>query len=126
VTIVQVPSKPASAALVRRRLAAELLSAQLSREVVEDAVLIASELVTNAIRHAAPLPDGKLTVAWDVEGPEVIVKVTDGGGAGRPRVRHPAPEEVSGRGLSLVEALASRWGVEDTAGATTVWASLIA
>jgi anti-sigma regulatory factor (Ser/Thr protein kinase) len=124
VMTVQVPSKPASAAIVRRRIAADLAEAQLPRALVDDVVLIATELVSNAIRHAHALPDGSLTVSWEVRDEGVTVKVTDGGAIGHPHIRYAGPNDVSGRGLSLVAALAARWGVEDNAGATTVWAHL--
>ena len=48
------------------------------------------ELVSNAIRHADPLPDGQVTVMWDVDGHSVLIRVTDGGASSRPRVRHPS------------------------------------
>jgi anti-sigma regulatory factor (Ser/Thr protein kinase) len=124
VTIVYVPSSPASAATVRQHLAADLTDAHVPTSVVEDAVLIASELISNAIRHAHTLPDGTLAVAWEVDGQGVTVRVTDGGSPGQPRMRHAGPEETSGRGLVLVQALAADWGIEDDGSATTVWAQL--
>jgi serine/threonine-protein kinase RsbW len=124
VVTVRLPAVPASAAALRRRLAADLAGQPISPTLIDDVVLVATELVTNAIRHAEPLADGEVTVAWRVDGHEVLVRVTDGGASSRPRVRHPSPRETSGRGLALVETLASRWGVEDAAGATTVWATL--
>jgi serine/threonine-protein kinase RsbW len=127
VMTVHLPAVPASAAVLRHQLAADLAARPISAALIDDVVLVATELVTNAIRHAEPLADGEVTVAWRVDGREVLVRVTDGGGSSRPRVRHPSPRETSGRGLALVETLARRWGVEDAddpGGATTVWAAL--
>ena len=123
-TTVQLPARPASAALVRRHLAQELIASEIASSVTDDAMLIVSELITNSIRHARPLPDGSVTVAWSVSDDGVTLRVTDGGAEGRPRPRTPGPEETSGRGLALVEALAARWGIEDSADSTTVWAQL--
>ena len=53
------------------------------------------------------------------------MRVTDGGATEPPARAPPVPRETSGRGLALVEAMASDWGVEDAPGATTVWATLI-
>jgi serine/threonine-protein kinase RsbW len=121
----RLPAVAASAAIVRRRIAEDLAHTQVPAELVADVVLVATELVGNAIRHAAPLPDGAVTVVWEVGSPGVTVRVTDGGASGQPRLRHPSPNETSGRGLTLVHALATRWGVEDDSGSTTVWAELI-
>lgn len=122
--MVQLPATAASAAIVRRQIADELMTTGIAPALVEDAVLIASELVTNAVQHAETLPAGDLIVAWEADRHGVVIRVTDGGGSERPHVRHPGPRETSGRGLALVEAMASRWGVITGARGTTVWASL--
>jgi two-component sensor histidine kinase len=105
-------------------MVADLADLPLSPALIDDVVLVATELVTNAIRHGEPLSGGQVTVTWQVDGREVLIHVTDGGGSSQPRVRHPSPRETSGRGLALVEALADRWGVDDSANGTTVWAAL--
>jgi serine/threonine-protein kinase RsbW len=119
---IRLPATPASASVVRHQLAADLSERTIPPTVVDDVILVATELVSNAIRHAEPLADGQVTVTWKIEPDGVFVRVTDGGGANTPRVRHVSPRDTSGRGLALVEALAARWGVEDTGDATTVWA----
>jgi serine/threonine-protein kinase RsbW len=121
---VRLPAVPASAAALRSHLTADLAELPLSPALIDDVVLVATELVTNAIRHGEPLSGGQVTVTWQVVDREVLIRVTDGGAASRPRVRHPSPRETSGRGLALVEALATRWGVDDTPNGTTVWAAL--
>jgi anti-sigma regulatory factor (Ser/Thr protein kinase) len=125
VTKVALPATAASAATVRRRIAAELAANGVAPALIEDVVLVASELVTNAVQHAETLPGGRLVVAWEIDRQGVVVRVSDGGGAGdHPHVRHPDVRETSGRGLALVEALASRWGVISGESGRTVWASL--
>jgi anti-sigma regulatory factor (Ser/Thr protein kinase) len=81
-------------------------------------LLLVSELASNSVRHAhAPF-----AVRLDHERNGIRVAVHDEGN-GRPRVRHPAPSEPSGRGLQIVAALSDGWGVEPggPAGGTTVW-----
>ena len=89
--------------------------------VIDEAEIVVSELVSNAIRHARPLADGNLRVHWKVKGGVVEVEVTDGGGDSTPR---PAPRTIwapSGRGLRIVRSLAHEWGVtEDRNGSTRV------
>jgi two-component sensor histidine kinase len=123
---VRLPATPASAAVARQKIAADLAQAAITPDVVDDVILIATELVSNAIRHAAPLPDGAVTVAWEPNpaGTSVLVRVTDGGAPGSPHRRQASDRDTSGRGLTLVHALAKRWGVEDGQDTTTVWAEV--
>lgn len=90
--------------------------------MVEDVALVASELIGNAVRHASPLPGGELQVSWELRDDGVEVRVTDGGGAARPIPRQVGPQDLSGRGLSIVDRVANDWGVDASANRTTVWA----
>lgn len=92
--------------------------------MVDDANVIVSELLSNALRHARPLPSGELRVTWTRSANEVEVAVSDGGATTEPRRGQPALSSLGGRGLGIVEALAERWGVRHENGATTVWAIL--
>ena len=116
--------EPAAAAAARRFVRETLCSWQLadrSSRLVDDAVLLTSELVTNAIVHAGT----PLQVSCRLDGGEVEVAVQD---------RHPArglgdppaggaddAERTNGRGLLLPAALASSWGVSYARTAKAVW-----
>lgn len=119
-----VPYEAQSAAAARRALHADLRAAKVNGTVLDDAALLLSELVGNAVRHAAPLPGGVLRVAWEVAQDAVRLSVTDGGGEQRPLVRTPGTESESGRGLAVVDALAASWGVEPAEPGQRVWAVL--
>jgi two-component sensor histidine kinase len=82
VSTLWVQHAPSSAAIARRSLLAALGAAGLTGERAWDAALIASELVGNAVRHAAPLPSGQLAVHWSVDRDGYQISVTDGGTAG--------------------------------------------
>lgn len=119
-----VPHAPASASLVRHRMSAELIAQRLPTRVVDDAALVVSELVGNAVRHGAALPGGGLIARWQLDGESLLVEVVDGGPgpAGRPA---PAAEDAEGgRGLALVRVLAARWGSDPARPGTNVWAEL--
>lgn len=124
---VVVPHHPRAAGQARARMSAELSTA-VHPELLADAVSIIAELVGNAIRHAAPLPGNVVRVAWSVavdRGREIVeVRVTDGGAETTPAIRRPDPEAVDGRGLTIVAALASRWGCERDGFGQSVWAQL--
>ena len=113
-----------SAVDARRALVAELRAFGVDPVVVDEAEIVISELVTNAVRHAKPLADGKIRVSWSVRGSVVEIDVTDGGGPTTPR---PAPRSVwsaGGRGLRIVGSLAHEWGVRENSSGNTVWASM--
>ena len=121
---IRVAWRAASVAHVRRALVEDLEGRDVPAEVVDEAEIVVSELVSNAIRHARPLADGNLRVHWKVKAGVVEVEVSDGGGESTPR---PAPRTVwaaSGRGLRIVRSLAHEWGVTEDRSGTTVWASV--
>jgi serine/threonine-protein kinase RsbW len=85
------------------------------RDVVDAVELMACELATNCVRHAHT--DFELTVhAQD----EIRVEVRDTN-HGRPQVQFPPPEQPSGRGLRIVEAMSETWGVIPSSSGKTVW-----
>jgi anti-sigma regulatory factor (Ser/Thr protein kinase) len=82
----------------------------------DDVLLLASELVTNAILHGR----SEVTVEVEVRRTTLRISVFD------ENSRHPAPvsedpDALDGRGLALVEALAEQWGVEDRPHGKAVW-----
>ena len=94
-------------------------------DVVDEAAVVVSELLGNAVRHAPALPDGGVLMRWQVQGRVVDVEVTDGGGASAVRPGAPSPSATSGRGLRLIGRLAHEWGVQtDDDGCRTVWAAV--
>ncbi len=120
---VVVPHHARGAQQARHRLAAEL-DGVLPAPLLSDVVAVVAELVGNSIRHAGPLPGGVVRVAWRVRGNVIEVRVTDGGAPNIPAPRDAGPEEVDGRGLTIVQALANRWGVERDGLGQSVWAEL--
>ncbi|MFJ5520311.1 ATP-binding protein [Streptomyces griseoluteus] len=100
-------------------------------EFADDASVVVSELVSNALRHGRP----PVRVACALRrrsprGRALRIEVADAGPSFdttliRARWRHPSfALDESGRGLFLVDALASRWGDEPTLDGHTVWAVL--
>ncbi len=124
VCTIRVPSDATSVAGVRHQIVADLHERNLPEKIVDEAEIVASELLTNAVRHARPLSDGTIRVRWKIRGAVIEIEVTDGGGS---TVPHPAPRTVwlsSGRGLRIVRSIAHEWGVTEDRTGNVVWATL--
>ncbi|KUN33709.1 hypothetical protein AQJ30_32930 [Streptomyces longwoodensis] len=118
------------------------LGLPVSARLAEDAVLVVSELVTNAVLHAGTDVDldCRLAEPWEPgtgaarTAYDVVVEISDrhpGRHPARPPADGPPPPHApsaalpeDGRGLRLVAALAEEWGVTYRRGAKTVWARL--
>jgi anti-sigma regulatory factor (Ser/Thr protein kinase) len=123
-SVVHLPCVPASVAIARKALSADLRAAGVLDHAVSDAALVISELLSNAILHAYPLPGERFQVAGAVNGASVEVAVSDGGSATMPHAGHPSLSAVGGRGLAIVEHLCHQWGVRAEEIGLTVWAVL--
>lgn len=107
---------PASARDARRFVAQILGDWRCHEDVVEKAVLLASELVTNAILHARE----PIALAVSTRGSVVRIEVRDGTDSVPVRRAHP-DNAMTGRGLTLVDALAAKWGAELDGDGKRVW-----
>lgn len=104
----------------RRFVSERCTAAGLSRQSRDDALLITSELVTNAVLH------GRSEVCLEVEASTALLRVS----VLDENSRHPVavvedPDALDGRGLALVSALAVRWGVQERALGKAVWFEVV-
>jgi anti-sigma regulatory factor (Ser/Thr protein kinase) len=121
-TSVLLPHSAASVGQARRTLEGHLSAHGVGRSTIDDAALVLSELISNALKHARPLPSGDVRVQWALDAGLVRIDVTDGGATTRPQPHPPSMSALGGRGLSIVGVLASEWGVREAGDETTVWA----
>ncbi|MFB7242969.1 ATP-binding protein [Streptomyces populi] len=118
----ELAAHPGSVARARRLTRARLSGWAVCEDTCDAATLVVSELVTNAIVHAA----GQRVVCelQDV-GDLVRIAVCDEGCApGEPHPSPRRPDEEHGRGLLLVEAVSRAWGAQDTGPGLLVWAEI--
>ncbi|MEU7203546.1 PAS domain S-box protein [Streptomyces sp. NPDC045470] len=115
---VDLPGTPSSVPEGRRFLLRTLRAWGLAT-LADTALLLSSELLTNAVCHAR----GPLTLRVWYSARELGVEVVDGS-TPRPRARVADTAEENGRGLMLVEALADAWGTRPDAVGKTVWFTL--
>ena len=114
------PVDPAAPATARAALT-RWLSGHVPVEVLEDARLLASELITNSLGHAEiSEEEASIRLAVQLRDGALRVEVRDPGTSGSVTPREPDRERGGGFGLHLVDMLATRWGVNRTGG-THVW-----
>lgn len=116
----QLPPDASAPGLARRAL--EQARDAMDEDALSAARLLVSELVTNCVRHAALGPGEHIRLEVTVATRGMRVEVADPG----PGFEAPGPaalEDVRGRGLLLVDAVAERWGVVHD-GLTRVWFEL--
>jgi serine/threonine-protein kinase RsbW len=118
------PFAAESAAIARQQLVEWMRRLETRQERRDDARLLVSELVGNAVRHARPLADGTMQVTWGRGPTGLDIAVTDGGARTSPERVDASVSDLAGRGLAIVETLADRWWVESTRSRTTVHALL--
>lgn len=115
------PCDRASVALARRLVQAALLAWGLPI-LVEDAVLIVSELATNAVQHGK-CHHFNVRISLHVDGSRVRLTLSDQS-TERPLMRKPTDGSQTGRGLLLIDALADTWGTDFSRAGKEVWAEL--
>jgi anti-sigma regulatory factor (Ser/Thr protein kinase) len=123
-SVLLLPFAASSVGVARRRLVADLIAADVYDSAVCDVALVISELFSNALRHAGPLPGAQIRVTWRIEPVSVRVSVSDGGGPTVPELGEPTQGATGGRGLRIVAKLSSRWGTSAGDDGTTVWAEV--
>jgi hypothetical protein len=118
----EVAAHPGSVARARSLTRSRLSGWAVCADTCDTAALVVSELVTNAIVHAA----GQRVVCELQDADDLVrIAVRDEGCApGEPRPSPRRPDEEHGRGLFLVAAVSRAWGAQDTGPGLLVWAEL--
>ncbi|WP_434481835.1 ATP-binding protein [Streptomyces sp. NBC_01340] len=121
----RLPRHARSVSRARTLLREQATSWKLPEEVTETAVLLLSELTTNAYRHAKVSPGREIWARCALDDDRVRVWVTDANDT-LPETRNGSPDDESGRGLALVATLADNWGATPREGGIgkTVWFEL--
>ncbi|MFI8848611.1 ATP-binding protein [Streptomyces sp. 891-h] len=120
----ELPAHTSSVARARARLRSRLQHWGLTEELGHTAQLVISEFVTNALLHTDTV---RIRCRIQLEGERLRIEVSDEGTQNcAPQPRSATTDEVNGRGLQLVGALAQRWGVTARSArcGRVVWAEL--
>jgi len=117
----ELPAEPRAVGWSRRWLQAVLKRWQCPDAIVDNAVLCLSELATNAVIHAGT----PARVVAEMDERRLLVTVSDAGRQGTAARRSDAAvDDIGGRGLTVLDAVASAWQSERRAGGTVVWFEL--
>ena len=114
----ELAAEPESSSRARRFLV-ESLGEELTPELYDDAAIVVSELVTNAVTHA-----GSACVLELALSPTALRMAVADTGPGTPEPQPRSDEREHGRGLQLVGAIASAWGIDSDDRGKVVWAEL--
>lgn len=109
---------PKAAGAARRLL--EPVRDRVSPDRFDELLLLTTELVTNATRHAGLMPQDEIALLVSVSSDRIRVDVTDAGPGFDPAAPPLRGDGTSGWGLVLVERIADRWGVASR-DPTAVW-----
>ena len=107
---------PAAVRDARRLIRDVCRTARLDADTCDSAVLLTSEMVTNAFTHGGS--EARLQADADQE--VIVVQVADDNSR-HPLHVPPDPQALDGRGMEIVQMVASRWGVRDDPYGKTVW-----
>ena len=92
--------------------------------LADEAVLLVSELATNALEHTSTGSGGQFQVTICRTGTSLLIGVSDCGSDKTPAPGPLDPESETGRGLGLIELMAERWGYCGDQHGLTVWFEL--
>ncbi|MET9894339.1 ATP-binding protein [Streptomyces sp. NPDC006465] len=119
---------PEAVSAVRRRARAVLVQWRVPTPTADDALLVISELTTNAIVHALPPAVLRLSIPEVGSRHALRIEVTDAGPVPQRRTSpdgpHPDEHKENGRGTGIVAALSTRHGTSRQLERTTRWADL--
>jgi anti-sigma regulatory factor (Ser/Thr protein kinase) len=114
------PPVPESIGVGRARVR-EVLAQWRQQDQADAACLLVSEIVANAVRYARSPAELRIYLTDS----EIIIEVSDDS-TQLPQRGYPEPDDEAGRGLIIVDALATSWGARLTGGGKTVWFTLAA
>ena len=117
------PFSPESAGVAPQQLVAWMCATSVPRNETSELMPVSSSVSSSATPCGMPDPSPTAPCAcWKSRDQGVDIAVTDGGALTTPERVDAGVSDLAGRGLSIVETLASRWWVEHTRSRTTVHA----
>lgn len=113
---IRLPFVASTPGIARTRLAGFLTVNRASNEVIDDALIVISEMIANAVSHGVPTSDGTIEISWAINGTLLELSVYDAGKGGSLKPIDFDEDSLSGRGLSIINRVADRWWVDMSKG----------
>lgn len=110
--VVRMPFEASTPAIARTRLASFLTVNQAPAGVIDDALIVLSEMIANAVSHGSPDHDGTMEISWAINGDLLELSVQDSGVGEALKPIDFDEDSLSGRGLSIISRVADRWWVD--------------
>lgn len=110
--VIQLPFATSTPAMARTRLASFLTVNRASSAVIDDALIVISEMIANAVSHGAPSRDDTIEISWAIKADLLELSVKDSGAGASLTPIDFDEDSLSGRGLSIISRVADRWWVD--------------
>lgn len=114
--VIVLPFEATSPAMARTRLASFLTINRASNAVIDDALIVVSEMIANAVSHGSPTSAGGMEISWSITDDLLEISVLDAGSGGSLKPVDFDEDSLSGRGLSIISTVADRWWVDMSQG----------
>jgi serine/threonine-protein kinase RsbW len=121
---IRLPFVMSTPGVARTRLAAFLTIHRAPSAAIDDALIVISEMIANAVSHGVPTSDGMIEISWSVNDTLLELSVYDAGVGASLKPIDFDEDSLSGRGLSIINRVADRWWVDMSKG-TRVNAELV-
>ncbi|MGJ9413874.1 ATP-binding protein [Aeromicrobium sp. CF4.19] len=115
---VRLPFHPSTPSIARTKLAAFLTVHRAEPSVIDDALIVVSEMIANAISHGEPDSDETVEITWSLDRSRHLLELSVHD-AGEGATLDPIDfdeDSLSGRGLSIISRVADRWWVDMSSG----------
>lgn len=122
---VRLPFHPSTPSIARTKLAGFLTIHRADASAIDDALIVLSEMIANAVSHGEPDTEDTIEITWSLDHSRGLLELSvhDAGVDGTLEPIDFDEDSLSGRGLSIISRVADRWWVDMSQG-TTVNAEL--
>ena len=112
--VVRLPFESSTPGIARTKLAAFLALNRIPLPVIDNALIVLSEMIANAVAHGTPDIDGTMEISWSLDEGHLNLSVRDSGhSTGTDMTPRPFDEDsLGGRGLSIISRVADKWSVD--------------
>ena len=110
--VVRLPFESSTPGIARTKLAAFLTLNRTNLKDIDNALIVLSEMIANAVSHGTPDADGTMEIGWSIDSGRLELSVRDAGRGGNLTPRPFDEDSLNGRGLSIIGRVADRWSVD--------------